>query len=90
MFSTYILQMANAKYYVGSTADLQQRLKEHQEGGSWHTKGHLPVKLVYSEPHTTRESAAQREYQIKRWSQAKKEALIAGNIELLKSLSKSK
>jgi len=41
---------------------------------------------VYSEKYATRSEAMQREMQLKKWSRAKKEALIAGNLELLKKL----
>lgn len=41
------------------------------------------VVMVYSEQYQTREEALVRERQLKRWSRAKKEALIAGNPALL-------
>jgi putative endonuclease len=42
--------------------------------------------LAYSEVHATIESALERERQLKRWTRAKKEALIAGDFALLKRL----
>lgn len=42
--------------------------------------------LVYSEVYPSRIKAMQREYQLKNWTKAKKEALIKGNLKLLKSL----
>jgi predicted GIY-YIG superfamily endonuclease len=42
--------------------------------------------MVYSETCTTREAALKRERQLKRWTRAKKEALIAGDSALLKQL----
>jgi hypothetical protein len=45
-----------------------------------------PVELVYTEPHPTRASALTRERQLKGWTRAKKEALIKGNLDLLKRL----
>ena len=88
---TYILECANGQYYVGSTNDLERRLREHQEGlGGRFTKAHLPVKLVYTEQYQTVEQAFYRERQIHGWSRAKKEALIKGDIDKLKELGKSK
>ena len=42
--------------------------------------------LVYSKKYSTRKEAMQREAQLKRWSRAKKEALIQGDKTLLKKL----
>ena len=86
---TYILLCSNGEYYVGSTTDMENRLNEHQKGrGCGFTKVHLPVKLVYTEEYQTIEQAYKRERQLHGWSRAKKEALINGDIELLKQLSK--
>lgn len=86
---TYILLCSNGEYYVGSTTDMENRLNEHQKGrGCGFTKVHLPVKLVYTEEYPTIEQAYKRERQLHGWSRAKKEALINGDIELLKQLSK--
>lgn len=94
----YILECDNGQYYVGSTIDLETRLLQHQgiippdadRRGANFTKWHHPVKLLYKEEYPTIQQAFKREQQIKKWSRAKKEALIAGNIELLKQLSSSK
>jgi putative endonuclease len=86
----YILKCADDLYYVGLTGNVTQRLKEHQEGyfeGSYTSK-RLPVMLVYSCAFDTYHKAFQKERQIKRWSRAKKEALINGDFEALPSLAK--
>jgi predicted GIY-YIG superfamily endonuclease len=44
--------------------------------------------LVYSEAFESETAAVSRERQIKRWSHEKKQALVDGNLERLKSLSK--
>jgi predicted GIY-YIG superfamily endonuclease len=49
-----------------------------------------PVELVYSEISKTYIDARKREAQVKRWSRAKKEALISGNIAKLKEITKSR
>ena len=87
----YILLCANNEYYVGCTSDLERRLQEHQTGrGADFTKGHLPFKLVYTEEYPTLEESYKRERQLHGWSRAKKDALILGDTEALKRLSKSK
>ena len=50
----------------------------------------IPVKLVYSEEHPDVDSARFRENQLQRWSGKKKQALITGNLDQLRQLSKSK
>lgn len=88
---TYILECSNGQYYVGSTKDLEKRLQEHQAGlGGEFTRAHLPVKLIYYEEYQSVEQAFHRERQLHGWSRAKKEALICGDMESLKRLSKSK
>ena len=89
--TTYILRCGDGKYYVGSTNDLKDRLRRHQSGsGSVFTKLHKPLELVYTEEYDTYAEAFRRERQLHKWSRAKKEALISGNVELLKELSNRK
>ncbi len=90
MFYTYILLCADNLYYVGFTQNLESRLKEHNEGtlGAAYTFIRRPVTLVYSESFDTQLKAIMRERQLKGWSHAKKEALINGNLDSLKTLSK--
>ncbi len=91
MAYTYILRCGDNKLYVGSTNNLQERLKRHNAGyASEFTRLHKPIELVYKEEFDTYQEAFKRERQIKGWSIAKKKALIIGDIELLKQLSKSK
>src|SRR5690606_3423176 len=59
----------------------------HNDGSACRfTRGRGPVQLVYSEPHADRPAALRRERRLKRWTRAKKEALIAGDLALLKRL----
>ena len=84
----YILLCSDGTYYTGSTKNLDFRLAQHECGeGSKHTKKRLPVKLIYYEPFETVIQAFYREHQIKKWSKAKKDALINGQYNKLKSLS---
>lgn len=87
MHFVYILRCADGAFYVGETNDLGFRLERHQEGSaSRFTASRRPVAMVYAEEYPDRMSALARERQIKRWTRAKKEALIAGDLERLKRL----
>lgn len=87
----YILQCNDGSFYTGSTNDLARRIEQHKIGeGAEYTKLHLPVKLVYYETFERVDLAFEREKQVQKWSKAKKIALIKGDFELLKKLSKSK
>ena len=66
-FSVYILEsLKDGTYYVGSTQNLESRLKRHNEGRVTYTKPKRPWKLVYSEEHVDRSSAAKKEFEIKK------------------------
>ncbi|MBN8656110.1 MAG: DEAD/DEAH box helicase family protein [Anaerolineae bacterium] len=87
----YILECADGSFYTGSTKDLRLRMEQHNNGeGAEYTKNNLPVKLVYYETFDRIDSAFNREKQIQKWSRAKKLALIQGDIEALKELSKNR
>lgn len=96
MTVVYILRCANGEYYIGSTTKMYIRLKEHANAdstlyrGAKFTKAHLPVEIIYTEEYQTEHEARIRERRLHKWSHAKKEALIIGDIEELKQLSKSK
>ena len=63
--------------YCGHTDDLARRVFEHCEGrGAAFTRQHKIRRLVWCEPHDTRESAKTREYRIKAWKRAWKIDLI--------------
>lgn len=54
--------------------------------GAKFIKDYGDFKLVYTEQFQTRTDAMRREKQLKRWAVAKKEALISGDLKLLKKL----
>jgi putative endonuclease len=65
------------------------RLAQHQTGHfGGYTATRRPVVLVYSEYFDRIVDAIAAERQIKGWSRAKKEALIAGRFDLLRALSR--
>ncbi|MDI6804302.1 MAG: GIY-YIG nuclease family protein [Bacteroidota bacterium] len=87
----YILECSDKSYYVGSTNNLERRIKEHQSGqGSLYTSKRLPIKLLFSFECENIVVAFNLEHQIKKWSRSKKEALIRGEYNLLVELSKKK
>ena len=87
----YILRLQSGNLYIGSTKDLEKRYQRHRDGsGSTTTSTDPPVAVVFSEEHETFSIARKRETQVKRWSRAKKEALVAGDKEKLRALSKSR
>ena len=85
----YILLCDEKAFYVGLTSNIQNRLISHKSGYNIGTKKFSHIKLKYTEKYSSRRLAEKREKQLKGWSRAKKNALIEGNIELLKHLSKS-
>jgi len=83
MFYCYIVECADRSFYLGVTNDPAQRVQYHNEGkGSEWTAARRPVRLVWTEEHATLSSARKRENQLKRWSHAKKVALIGGSPRL--------
>jgi predicted GIY-YIG superfamily endonuclease len=79
-FWTYILRCSDGAYYTGHTDDLERRIGEHQTGGFCNfTTRRRPVELVWSQDFGTRDEALSAELTVKRWSRAKKEALIRGD-----------
>lgn len=89
MFHVHILRCADGSFYVGMARDLSARVRAHNDGrGAAYTFKRRPVRLVYSEPFISEAEAIRRERQLKAWSRAKKEALVAGDLHRLKRLSK--
>lgn len=90
-YYVYILQCSDNTLYVGYTSNIKTRLFWHRSGfAAQHTAHRLPVTLVYTEEYPDETSAQHRESQIKRWSGIKKNALIRGDFEQLRELSKSR
>jgi putative endonuclease len=77
-FYVYILaSRRNGTLYIGMTDNLARRIWQHQtEVVPGFTKKYGVKILVWYELHESRESAFQRERQIKKWNRAWKIALI--------------
>jgi predicted GIY-YIG superfamily endonuclease len=85
----YILRCVTSELYVGITEDLNTRLARHNDGTACRfTATRRPVNLAYSEKSDSIRSAMARERQIKRWTRAKKEALVRSDPEALHLLSR--
>ena len=86
----YILQCADGSYYCGvARQGLELRIAEHNSGAyGGYTATRRPVTLAYSQWFEQITDAIAAERQVKGWSRAKKEALIRGDFESLRVLSK--
>ena len=87
----YILRCADGRYYVGSTrGDTPDRRIGEHVGGEFpgFTRARRPVTVVHVEEFQRITDAVAAERRIKGWSRSKKEALIAGDWDLLQHLAK--
>ena len=88
-FWTYILLCADRLYYTGHTDNLEYRIGQHQSGQiEGFTSSRLPVRLMWSQDFPTRFEALDAEARIKKWSRAKKEALIGGDWDAVSHFAK--
>jgi putative endonuclease len=77
MHFVYIVRCADGSLYTGYALDPRARMRVHNAGrGARYTSGRRPVRLVYSEPFETLSEALKREYELKQWPRARKQALI--------------
>ena len=94
-YYVYILKCADNSYYTGISYDVDKRFAQHQEGYNpdSYTFSRRPVELVYCADFLDPKQAIAFEKQVKGWSRAKKEALIAGDwnkiVELAKCVNSS-
>ncbi|OGM31533.1 methyltransferase [Candidatus Woesebacteria bacterium RIFCSPHIGHO2_01_FULL_44_21] len=77
MWFLYILLCRDNSYYTGITTNIKNRFTDHKEGkGGAYTRSHKPIKIIYRETLPSKSEALRREIQLKKWSRAKKEALV--------------
>jgi putative endonuclease len=88
----YILKCSDDSYYTGITSNLTKRISEHQTGKhkDSYTHSRRPIDLVFYAEFTDINLAIETEKQIKKWSRAKKEALINDEFDKLPNLAKKK
>ena len=90
-FAAYLLRCNDGSYYTGHTDDLEFRQAQHQAGAlGGYTAKRRPVTLVWSDQFLTRDDAFWVERKLKGWSRAKKEALLAGDWELIQALARNR
>ena len=91
-YHVYILRCADDSYYTGITNDVIKRFEQHQEGKDpkAYTFKRRPLSLSYYCSFSSPTMAIAFEKKIKKWSKAKKEALIKGEYDALPNLSKKK
>ena len=87
----YVLRLQSGALYLGATTDLATRYQDRISGrASRKTAIDPPECIIFSEQYHTFKEARKREAQVKRWSRAKKEALVRGDLQELKKLFKSR
>ena len=65
-YYVYVLRSEkDGSFYIGHTADLEERLKRHNHGKSSYTKSKGPWMLIYQEEFLSRNEAMSREREIK-------------------------
>ncbi len=86
----YILKCSDDSYYTGVTSNLSERMFKHNSGfyPDCYTTNKRPLELVFYCEFTDINLAIAKEKQIKKWSRAKKEALINENYATLATLAK--
>ena len=76
-FYVYILLCMDGSFYTGYTKDMNERIKQHENGkGAKYTKAHTPRKLAYFEIFNSRSQAMKRERTIKKLTHQQKLELI--------------
>ncbi|PYY14884.1 MAG: hypothetical protein DMG61_01480 [Acidobacteria bacterium] len=76
-YSVYVVSSRTRVLYIGMTSDLQHRIRQHKNGTfEGFTKKYNCHYLVYFERYDNVYRAIGREKELKRWTRAKKIALI--------------
>jgi predicted GIY-YIG superfamily endonuclease len=74
----YIIECRDGTLYTGVTNDLTRRLAAHAKGaGAKYTRGRGPFSIRYTETHSTKGQALQREGHIKKLNAMAKRALTS-------------
>ncbi len=65
-FVVYILKSELGKYYIGSSNNLERRLKQHKDGFTHSTKRMGKMNLVFSQEYQSLEDARSIEFKLKK------------------------
>ena len=89
-YFVYILRCSDNSYYTGITNNVLRRFREHQSGmhPRSYTYSRRPLELLFTREFPRPMMAIRFEKQVKRWSRAKKVALIKGDFDALKRLAR--
>ncbi len=61
-YFVYVLKSkSHNNFYIGSTKDIEERIKEHNLGKCRYTSGRGPWELIYKEEYNSRSEAMKRE-----------------------------
>jgi putative endonuclease len=86
----YIVRCSDGSLYIGTTrTSLEIRIAQHNSGAfEGFTASRRPVVLVFSQWFDRVTDAIENERKLKKWTRAKKEAFIRGDVNALRELSK--
>ena len=87
-----MVECADESIYTGLTNNLDRRLKEHNfaSNDNSYTASRRPVKLIWHQEFMQFAQAEYFEKKIKRWSRAKKLALVNNEYDMLPLLAECK
>ena len=88
-YYVYILKCSDDSYYTWITNNLEKRIVEHKYGKhiDCYTYKRRPLKVKFDETFNDVLQAIYFEKKIKKWTRAKKEALINGDFDMLQILA---
>jgi putative endonuclease len=76
MHYTYLIKSKkDSSVYIGYSADLKNRIKEHNSGKTKSIKHKIPYELVYYEGYKNKTDAKKREIELKKNSYRKEQLL---------------
>lgn len=88
-YYVYILRCSDGTFYTGITNNVEVRLNQHNAGFNpeSYTYTRRPVSLEYIQEFTDPAQAIAFEKKFKKWSKAKKEALINNDFDAIQALA---
>ncbi len=67
IFTVYIIQsLKDDSFYIGYSANIEERINKHNNGNSRYTSKKTPWKLVYTEEFSSKSDAIRRERFLKK------------------------
>jgi putative endonuclease len=84
----YILRsIKDGKLYVGATKNVENRLKQHNEGVTLSTRYRKPFELIHKECYNIKREALKRERYLKSLKGSKEKKRILENSLIMKNMS---